>query len=296
MLSRLLRVLWLGLALAGALLGAALVWLAGASTVWIPLLALAVPIAGTPFSISVSALRSRQSAGALWWRAWWGELRCSTRLFLLHLPWHTSRPIVQVALGNTSGIPVVLVHGYLCNHHVWDDMAMDLRRAGHTVLGVDLEPLFTSIDNYAPLVEQAVARLCRETGASKVALLGHSMGGLAIRAWLRTHGAARAAAVITLGTPHQGTQIAQSVHTPNGRQMAWHSDWVRQLAADETPAARALMAIAVTPQDNIVYPQMAQVLDGAQVKVFEGRGHVQLCCDAEVTQWVQQQLANLGTV
>ncbi len=160
----------------------------------------------------------------------------------------------------------------------------------HPVLEVDLEPLFTSIDRYAPVIDQAVVELCRQTGSHKVALLGHSMGGLAIRAWMRAHGTDRVASVITLGAPHAGTQIDPRPRTVNGRQMLWHSAWLQELAASETASTRRLMRIALTPQDNIVYPQREQVLPGVPVTVFDGLGHLELCFDDTVIQWVLQQL------
>ncbi|HEY5580979.1 MAG TPA: hypothetical protein VIK56_07435 [Rhodoferax sp.] len=43
------------------------------------------------------------------------------------------------------------------------------------------------------------AELCRQTGAAKVALIGHSMSGVVIRAWMRAYGSARVARVITQG-------------------------------------------------------------------------------------------------
>jgi pimeloyl-ACP methyl ester carboxylesterase len=185
------------------------------------------------------------------------------------------------------------VHGYICNHRVWDDMAQTLRQAGHPVLAIDLEPLFTSIDDYAAVIERAVSTLLTQTGSFKLALVGHSMGGLAIRAWLRTSNASRQAQVtriITLGTPHLGTQIVSASATHNGTQMLWHSPWLAELAHSETMTQRALMRIALTRQDHVVYPQREQVLEGAQVTEFEGLGHLELCLAPQVIDWVCQQL------
>ncbi|OIQ70121.1 PGAP1-like protein [mine drainage metagenome] len=162
---------------------------------------------------------------------------------------------------------------------------------------LDLEPLFASIDAYAPLIDRQVAALLTQTGADKVVLVGHSMGGLAIRAWLRRYTSSRMAqiaAIITLGTPHQGTRIASSSMTANGAQMIWQSDWLQALQDSETPAQRALMHIAITAHDNIVYPQRQQVLDGAQVTEFAGLGHLELCLDAGVIDWVRHKLAALS--
>ena len=291
MLSQLLRRLLLGQILVGAGLGWLLKTQAGASSGWIALMALGLPPSTLLLVTVITALKSRApGAQALWWRALWGEFRAGLRVFLLLQPWTKNWPAVQPATPVASAMPVVLVHGYLCNHRVWDALAERLRHAGHPVLGIDLEPLFTSIDQYAALVEQAVETLCQQTGATKIALIGHSMGGLAIRAWMRHHGTARVARVITLGTPHVGTQMDRHPMTANGRQMLWHSDWLQALAASESDSTRCLMHIVLTPQDNIVYPQREQVLSGVPVTVFEGLGHLELCFSPPVAAWVVQQL------
>jgi len=116
------------------------------------------------------------------------------------------------------------------------------------------------------------------------------MGGLAIRAWMRACGTGRVAQVITLGTPHAGTRIDRRPQTENGKQMLWHSDWLQKLAANESTATRSLMKTALTPQDNIVFPQREQVLEGAPVTVFDGLGHLELILNPPVITWVLQQL------
>ena len=300
MLAQLLRRLIAGQMLGGAGLG----WLIarqGHGSLWLmPLLALLAPWLTSLAVILMGAIKSRQPGHkALWLHAIIGEYRASTRVFLLQQPWTRSPPRIESprprpsALPASPPVPVVLVHGYICNHRVWDALAARLLNAGHPVYRLDLEPLFTSIDDYAPQLEQAVNELCRETGALKVALIGHSMGGLVIRAWMRAFGSQRVQGVITLGTPHQGTRIDPHPKTPNGRQMGWHSDWLQTLAASETPATRGLMRIALTPQDSVVYPQLAQRLPEVPVTVFEGLGHLELAQNKKVAAWVLAQLDSL---
>jgi pimeloyl-ACP methyl ester carboxylesterase len=263
---------------------------------WIMLLtALLLPLFNTVCLVCYTAIKSNAGrAPAMWWRALWGEIKASVRIFLFQLPWTSARPRFLPALTSRGAIPVLLVHGYICNHRIWDALTPRLRRTGHAVLCVNLEPLFTSIDDYAAQIDQAVQTLCEKTGASQVALVGHSMGGLAIRAWLRDFGPHRAARVITLGTPHAGTQLAPNTHTPNGRQMAWHSQWLQTLSEQEGPASRQLMRIALTPQDSIVFPQNEQVLPDVAVTVFPGLGHLELSLDRQVRTWLLQQLSNLA--
>ena len=301
MLARLLRRLLLGQILFGALLGWALAALTGCSLWLAALLALLFPLALIKLGVLYTALKSRTpNAGLLWWHALVGEVWATLRVVLLQLPWAKAAPAIEWPVPGAHGaaprprLPVLLVHGFVCNHRIWDPLAKRLGQAGHAVLRVDLEPLFTSIDNYAPLIERAVMQLCEQTGHAKVALVGHSMGGLVIRAWLRACGSARVAQVITLGTPHAGTQIAQPSHTANGRQMVWHSAWLQALAASESAATRSLMRIALTPQDNIVHPQREQGLPGVAVTEVEGLGHIQLCLDDVVLTWVLQQLDDVA--
>lgn len=254
--------------------------------------ALLFPVVSVKLMVFIAAVRAyAPGANLLWWRAIIGENWATLRLALLEMPWTYRSPVVLPARGAERLIPVVLVHGYVCNHRIFDRLTRDLRRAGHPVLAVDLEPVFTGIDGYAPLVEQAVERLCLVTGASQVALVGHSMGGLVIRAWMRAQGTARVARIITLGTPHAGTQADPYPFTPNSLQMVWHSAWLQTLAASETPAGRALIQIALSPQDAIVFPQREQVLPGVPVRVFEGLGHIELCFNQAVRDWVMAQLA-----
>lgn len=300
MLARLLRFTYLVQVLTGALIGTwgavelAPKW-GAASLGLIVLGGVGWVVFWHAVVIAMSMLRSRP-AGPLqpWLRAVWGEFRAALLIFGLRMPWTTSQPDLLLPIGaserNKTALPVLLVHGFLCNHRVWDKVAHALRESGHPVLAIDLEPLFTSIDDYAPLIERAVLTLRAQTGAPQVLLVGHSMGGLAIRAWLSKHDGQHAAKIIMLGTPHHGTQAPQWVSTPNGTQMTWHSAWLSDLEQSETPIKRQLMQLALTRHDNIVHPQREQVLKGAAVAEFSGIGHLQMCLDDGVIAWLLGQV------
>jgi pimeloyl-ACP methyl ester carboxylesterase len=295
MLASLLRRMILSQVLIGAGVG---YWLASSCQwpmVFVALIAIALPFAIMILVDTISGLISREpkEPSAMWWKSLFGEFYAGILIFLFRQPWSTAAPTVLPATSTQAKVPVVLVHGYMCNHRIWDDMASRLRAQGHAVFAVNLEPLFTSIDNYAPIVEAAMQALTQHTGQRQVAMVGHSMGGLAIRAWMRVHGIDRIARVLTLGTPHAGTKLAKGSPAPNARQMMWQSAWLATLAAGESAAIRGLVRIALTPQDNIVCPQRAQVLEGVTPTVFEGIGHVQMCIDADVMAWVQAELASL---
>ena len=237
-------------------------------------------------------LRSRPqgASGWVWWQAMAGESWAIYRLFVGSMPWAWSASQLRTPAAPASKVPVLLIHGYCCNYGVWRDVAARLQALGHTVLAINLEPLFSSIDDYAPQVEQAVAQLHAQTGQQRVALVGHSMGGLVIRAWMRAYGDTQVAFAVTLGSPHQGTQITPHAKLPNARQMVWANDWLQALQDSESPQRRALLRIALTEQDAIVFPQSAQTLPGVDTQVFSGIGHLQLCTDARVFDWLAAQL------
>ena len=297
MLSRLLRAMLLSQLLLGAGLGWLIARQTGA-TLWImvPIVLLMQPVVSFGVILTTAIKSYSPGTNGLWLRSVFFEYAACLRVYMFHLPWAFAPPKVRLPPTSLSRsaprIPVVLVHGYICNHRVWDVMARRLLNAGHPVLGVDLEPLFTSIDQYASVIDKAVMTLCQQTGSKKVALIGHSMGGLAIRAWMRHNGTAQVAQVVTLGTPHAGTKIDRHPRTPNGQQMLWRSAWLQELAAHETDSTRRLMHIALTPHDNIVYPQREQSVKGVAATVFDGLGHLELCLNEAVIDWVLQQLDN----
>ena len=191
--------------------------------------------------------------------------------------------------------PVLLLHGYGCNSGYWAHLTplLDAARISHA--SVDLEPVAGDIDGYVPLVERAVERLCADAGADRVAIVAHSMGGLVARAWMRAHGTARVARLITLGTPHHGTALARFGLGQNAFQMRPGSAWLRALAASEDGAARALVTSLYTHHDNIVAPRESSRLEGARNLEFGGVGHVALGGNPRVLKAVMEELAALAS-
>lgn len=218
------------------------------------------------------------------------EVADSFRTFQVAIPWQSAAPLAGGGPASPE-VPVLLVHGFFCNRQVWRPLAAWLAERGHAVEAVDLEPVFGTIDDYVPQISAAVQRLRERTGAPRVALVCHSMGGLAARAWLRATGGELAARVVTLGTPHRGTFHARFALGANARQMRIDSDWLRALGASETPALREMFTVVLSHHDNIVAPQAIQTLPGAQTVEFAGIGHLSLAYDRRVWAVVDDALA-----
>jgi triacylglycerol lipase len=167
--------------------------------------------------------------------------------------------------------PLLLVHGYGCSRGVWWLLRKQLEAAGHTVATLSLTPPYTSIGKLVPQLAQRIEEVCRATGADQVVLIAHSMGGLVCRSYLARHGGARVERLITIASPHAGTELARLGIGANSREMEPGSLWLQDLAAAEL----RVPALAIrTPHDNFVMPQDNQRLPGALDLELDGLGHL----------------------
>ncbi|MFD2365881.1 esterase/lipase family protein [Pseudoduganella sp. GCM10020061] len=231
-------------------------------------------------------------------------LRGRLRLFfgefyatMVHSSWIMVRARACVRIYPGDGAPpVLLLHGYGCNSGYWAHLQPLLDARGISHAGLDLEPTLAGIDEFVPLVARRVEELRAATGAQRVILVAHSMGGLVGRAYLRAHGSGAVARLITLGTPHHGTALAAFAPGRNAAQMCRsprtgeESDWLRALAASETPAMRALVTSLMTHHDNIIAPQTSSVLEGARTIEFGGVGHVAMGRDRAILSCVLDEI------
>ncbi len=216
-----------------------------------------------------------------WFGAWWQEVKVAPRVFAWRQPFRWRRLPDTSAAQPASQPAAVLVHGFFCNRGFWLPWMERMREQGIPYVSVNLEPVFGSIDDYTPLVDDAVTRATALTGHAPT-LICHSMGGLAARAWLTaTPGAAsRVSKIITIGTPHRGTWLARFSHLANGRQMRHDCDWQQSLMARELelhPQRHAALFMCwYSNTDNIVFPASTATLPNADNRLVKGAAHVAL--------------------
>ncbi len=223
--------------------------------------------------------------------AWWGEVLIAAQVFCWHQPFRST--VQPDHLPTVAGRPIgiVFVHGFVCNRGLWNPWLKRLRQLEVPFVAVNLEPIFGSIDRYVPIIEQAVQRVEAAT-ATRPLIVAHSMGGLAVRAWLDACQAdARVRRVITIGTPHRGTLLARFACAPNAGQMQLRSRWQQALAEREPRSRYAKFTCFYSHCDNIVVPASNGTLPGADNRHVHGVAHVQLAREEIVLCEVLRQAA-----
>lgn len=295
-LARLLQAM-VALLLLAAALWAAFWWQRG-QPVWAVLGAVLIlffhaPVMALEFALLRRANRAdpapRPSTPELL-RAWAHEAVGAVQVFGWRQPfrWHRFDDHLSAAAAGRRGL--LLVHGFVCNRGLWKPWWPRLQQQGVPCIALNLEPVFGSIDAYAPLIDAAVHRLTQATGHAPL-LVAHSMGGLAVRAWLRDGaGDARIHGVVTVGSPHSGTWMGRFGQSLNARQMRAHSAWLGRLAQDETPARYQRFTCFYSHCDNVVFPCSTATLPGADNRHLRGQAHVQLLQHPAVFDEIMRRL------
>jgi triacylglycerol esterase/lipase EstA (alpha/beta hydrolase family) len=165
----------------------------------------------------------------------------------------------------------------------WSDTAQRLEHARRHLVAagwperqvavVDFRDRYGSNIDHAAEIADAVARLRQQSAPRQVAVVAHSMGGLALRWYLsRADGAAHVRTAIFVGTPHRGTWAAWLAWGRGGREMRPGSELLLELATSPLPATVRAICIA-TPIDTRVLPGSSAYLEGAECHTVQRPRH-----------------------
>jgi pimeloyl-ACP methyl ester carboxylesterase len=230
-----------------------------------------------------------------WVKAVLVESMASLKLITLLQPWAPRPDGIRLAGKNwrkKKPLPVLLVHGYLCNSAVWAGTRALLDRADVSSHAITLEPAIGSIRSYSEAIHEAIDDLLAATGAPQVKIIAHSMGGVAVRYHATEYGHHRIAGMMSIGSPHYGTALSTLGIGKNVKQMAWGSYFLKTLR--EHPTDREFQSKIISlwsPQDNIVCPPVSSKLEFAKNIAVPGCGHVSVVNDSTTEDMVLNWLA-----
>lgn len=185
--------------------------------------------------------------------------------------------------------PIVLLHGFALTQTSWLVLGRRLARRGlGPLFGTtyfSLQSVRTSAEHLALFVEEVAAR----TGAERVDIVAHSMGGVVARYYIeRLGGAARLGRLVTIASPHGGTRMGRFGVAAGARDLAIGS----ALIAELTPPPGGLPYTSIwSRSDSIILPQASSSLAPAgEDLVFDDLGHLSLLASRRVVAAIAARL------
>lgn len=179
--------------------------------------------------------------------------------------------------------PVVFVHGFASEGWHWAPAIAYFRAHGYSASETWAYDYNWTTDNKAnarglgAFVEAVRAR----TGAAKVDIVNHSMGGL-VTGWYvnRLGGAAKVRHVASIAGAHHGTTAAYAcIAFTSCQQMVPGSQFIRDYTAgDETPGPTS-WATWYSPCDGVILPYGSTPLAGARNNFVLCQNHVAFLAD-----------------
>ncbi|MFI8993053.1 esterase/lipase family protein [Streptomyces sp. NPDC053542] len=186
---------------------------------------------------------------------------------------------------NSASNPVLFVHGYTGDASNWNTMAGRFRTDGWPSSYLDQWSYDWRQSNAttAQQLSTEVDRLLAATGAGKVDIVSHSMGGLSSRYYLKNlGGASKVDAWVSLGGPNHGTDSANTCFGTSCTEMRIGSSFLADLnSGDETPGSPRY-ATWWSPCDTVINPDTSVSLSGAANTRTACIGHTDLLTDATV--------------
>ena len=187
-----------------------------------------------------------------------------------------------------SGRPILFVHGYLQSRSSFIVLGLRLSNLG---LGpfytVNLHTLEGDLLYHAETLSDRIEQIRKATGSPQVDVVAHSMGGLVARLVDLGRAEPRVRRLVTLGTPHRGTQVAHLAFGSAGRQMRPASEIVQSLPR---PVPGQLVSISSTHDAFVVPPENARVGPLGRDIVVHHVGHLSLLTNPDVGMEVAKAL------
>ena len=214
----------------------------------------------------------------------------------VYLPWHEYTMRKDPELAPTADIPVVLVHGYFSNRGYFRKLVQRLEARGvGPVFTPNFSAAFATIEDFVAELHREIERIAAATGQQKVVLVCHSMGGLAARAYLCSHGSARVKKLVTISSPHHGTVHALLGAGANARQMHRRSKFLQELCEKEARRAAGCGVTSIySTHDNLVAPQETSRLEWAKNVALPGFGHLDILRSPRLAQVLLEELREAG--
>lgn len=188
-------------------------------------------------------------------------------------------------------LPILFVHGWKGSESNWTTMIERFEKDGWTKAELNNWHYNTAQSNVITAKEEVtkVNEILTKTGASKVDLITHSMGGLSTRYYIKNLGGeSKVEDWVSLGGPNHGTEAANLCFEVSCEEMRIGSKFLTELnAGDETPGA-VRYGTWWSPCDEFIKPVESVVLTGATNTKTECISHLALLTNEKVYVGVRE--------
>lgn len=206
------------------------------------------------------------------------------------------------AASAAAGDTVVLLHGIGRTKGSMEKMENDLASKGFDVINIDYASREKSIEN---LVEDVRVEIKQHhiDPKEKLHFVGHSMGGLIIRAYIAKHRPINLGRVVMLGTPNQGSEVADllkdnflyiNYYGPAGQQLVTDQngfkgifgrvDYELGVIAGDRSIDPVSSLLIITGDDDGKVPVASTRIKGMQDDIVVHATHTFMPSNAEVIQ------------
>lgn len=194
--------------------------------------------------------------------------------------------------------PILLVHGLIDNHSIFNVLRKSLARRGFgQIHSINYSPLADDVRVLAARLAEEVERIADESGYERIHIVGHSLGGLIARYYVtRLGGDERVHTLVTLGTPHGGTVVAYAWPGGIPAQLRPGSALLEELD-EPAPHCRTRFIAYWSDLDQLVLPHENAAITHPDLRArnvaLHGVGHVTIPNVAEVAHGIAGALAHL---
>ncbi len=221
------------------------------------------------------------------------QVRAALREWGIAVAMSAARPLgfLRMPGANVTGPrPVIVVHGYMMNRANFLPLA---RRLGAAGLGPVLGFEYWSLGKTASAARRLgvyIDEVRAATGAAQVDVIGHSMGGVVGRYFVQLGGGDGAVAnLITIGSPHAGTDVSAIGIGPAARELFFGSTLLERLRVAPLPA-RTRITVIWSRSDGMVPGARQARLPGAEEIVYDDLGHLSLLASRRVAAAIVERL------
>ena len=158
---------------------------------------------------------------------------------------------------------VVILHGIARSSKTMKKMELFFKEHGYKVINIDYNSRAYTLDKLAKNVHDAITPQTSDP-ETKLHFIAHSMGGLVVRALITQHRPKNLGRVVMLGTPNQGSEVAdflknnfifQGYYGPAGLQLSTDQRSIKKLLGKvDYPLGIIAGDLSIDPVSSIILP------------------------------------------